>query len=102
MVASATAKTAARPAGIPKEYEDHLRLMADMMVLAFQADLTRVATFVFANDGSNRSYRTIGVPEGHHDLSHHAGNKEKLEKIHKINQFHIAPVRLPAREDEGA
>ena len=60
-----------------------------MMVLAFQADLTRVVTFVYANEGSNRSYRFIDVPEGHHDLSHHAGNKEKLDKILKINQFHM-------------
>ncbi len=78
-----------RPAGVPKEYSDHLKLMADMVVLALQADLTRVFTFVFANDGSNRSYKQIGVPEGHHDTSHHGGNKEKLEKLHKINQFHI-------------
>jgi hypothetical protein len=78
-----------RPAGVPKEYSDHLKLMADMVVLAFQADLTRICTFVFANDGSNRAYKQIGVPEGHHDTSHHGGNKEKLEKLHKINQFHI-------------
>ena len=63
--------------------------MADMLVLAFQADLTRIATFVFANDGSNRSYRIIGVSEGHHDLSHHGNDKAKLAKIQKINQFHI-------------
>jgi Protein of unknown function (DUF1552) len=78
-----------RPAGVPKEYADHLKLMADMMVLAFQADLTRFCTFVFANDGSNRAYKQIGVPEGHHDTSHHGGSKEKLEKLQKINQFHI-------------
>jgi hypothetical protein len=78
-----------RPNGVPKEYSDHLKLMADMVVLAFQADLTRIFTFVFANDGSNRSYKQIGVSEGHHDTSHHGGNKEKLEKLQKINQFHI-------------
>jgi hypothetical protein len=77
------------PTGIPRDYADHLRLMADMLVLAFQGDLTRVSTFVFANDGSNRNYRLIEVPEGHHDLSHHGGNKEKLEKIKKINTFHV-------------
>jgi hypothetical protein len=80
---------ASQPTGIPKDYREHLRLMADMLVLAFQADLTRVATFVFANDGSNRSYRDYGVAEGHHDMSHHGGNKEKKSKIQKINQFHI-------------
>jgi hypothetical protein len=78
-----------RPTGVPREYGDHLKLMADMLVLAFQADLTRFATFVFANDGSNRAYKQIGVPEGHHDTSHHGGDKEKLAKIQKINQFHI-------------
>jgi hypothetical protein len=79
-----------RPSGIPKEYQDHIRLMCDLLVLAFQGDLTRISTFVFANDGSNRSYKSIGVPEGHHDLSHHQGNKEKQEKIKKINHFHIS------------
>jgi hypothetical protein len=80
---------AARPTGIPKDYREHLRLMADMLVLAFQADLTRIATFVFANDGSNRSYRDYGVAEGHHDMSHHGGSKDKKAKVQKINQFHI-------------
>jgi hypothetical protein len=80
---------AVKPNGIPKEYEEHARLVLDILVLAFQGDLTRVSTFVFGNDGSNRSYKTIGVPEGHHDLSHHAGNKEKQEKIAKINAFHM-------------
>jgi hypothetical protein len=80
---------AVRPAGIPRVYREHLRLMADMLVLAFQADLTRIATFVFANEGSNRSYRDIGVAEGHHDLSHHGRNRRKQEKIQKINVFHV-------------
>jgi hypothetical protein len=79
-----------RPAGIPEEYADHIKLMNDLLALSFQADLTRVATFVYANDGSNRSYKFIGVPEGHHDLSHHGGNKEKLDKIRQINRFHIS------------
>jgi hypothetical protein len=78
-----------RPVGIPPEFQDHARLMTDMLVLAFQGDLTRIATFVFANDGSNRSYRPIGVPEGHHDLSHHGNAKAKQEKLQKINTFHI-------------
>jgi hypothetical protein len=80
------------PTGIPKNYEEHLRLMADMLVLAFQSDLTRFATFVFANDGSNRSYRDIGVPEGHHDLSHHGRLKVKQAKIQQINQFHVTQL----------
>jgi hypothetical protein len=80
----------AKPAGVPKEYQDHARLLLDMLALAFQADLTRINTFVFGNDGSNHSYKSIGVPEGHHDLSHHGKNKDKLEKLRKINQFHMS------------
>jgi Protein of unknown function (DUF1552) len=63
--------------------------MYDMITLAFRADLTRVATFVIANEGSNRSYKNIGVSEGHHELSHHGNDKAKHEKIKKINQFHL-------------
>jgi len=78
-----------RPTGIPTNYEEHIRLLTDLLVLAFQTDQTRIATFVYANEGSNRSYRHINVPDGHHDLSHHAGNREKLAKIRRINRFHI-------------
>ena len=81
--------TLARPAGIPSDYREHLRLMSDLLVLAFRADLTRIATFVFANDGSNRSYGAIGVPEGHHDLSHHGQDARKYDKIRAINRFHV-------------
>src|SRR5438067_11707204 len=59
------------PGGIPKEWQEHVRLMMDLMVLAFQTDLTRVVTFPIDNDGSNRPYKMIEVSEGHHDLSHH-------------------------------
>jgi hypothetical protein len=79
-----------RPTGVPKDFAEHIKIMADLLTLAFQADLTRVCTFVFANEGSNRSYRFIDVPEGHHDLSHHENKKEKLDKIQKINQFHVS------------
>jgi hypothetical protein len=77
------------PAGIPANYAEHLRLMCDMIVLAFQADLTRIATFMLANAGSNRSYRPIDVPDGHHDLSHHGGDPQKHAKIREINRFHM-------------
>ena len=79
----------ARPSGTPSDYREHLRLMSDLLVFAFRADLTRIATFVFANDGSNRSYGAIGVPEGHHDLSHHGQDARKQEKIRAINRFHV-------------
>jgi hypothetical protein len=78
-----------KPGRIPSDFGDHVRLMADMMVLAFQADLTRVATCMFGQAGSNRSYRQIDVPEGHHNLSHHGGNAEKLDKIRRINRYHV-------------
>lgn len=81
--------TIEKPGGIPKEYSDHMKILADLQVLALQSDITRFSTFVFANEGSNRSYKFIGVPEGHHDLSHHGGDKEKHEKISRINQFHV-------------
>lgn len=76
------------PSGIPAAYEEHIRLMCDLMVLAFQADVTRVATFVLANEASNKPYPFIDVSEGHHDLSHHGGDAAKQEKIRKINGFH--------------
>lgn len=72
----------------PDSFEDHARLIGDMLVLAFQTDVTRVATFMLANEGSNRAYRPIGVNEGHHTLSHHQNDPEKLAKISRINQFH--------------
>jgi hypothetical protein len=71
---------------------EHIHLMADMMVLAYQTDLTRVVTFPLANDGSNRPYKHIDVAEGHHDLSHHGSDPKKLEKIKKINTFHVEQV----------
>ncbi len=77
------------PAGMPKQYEEHLRLMCDLIVLAFQADVTRVCTFVLANEGSNRSYPFIEVPEGHHELSHHSSDQAKKHKLHRINTFHV-------------
>jgi hypothetical protein len=59
------------------------------LVLAFRTDQTRIATFVFANEGSQRTYPFVGVSEGHHDLSHHQNNAQKLEKLRKINEFHV-------------
>lgn len=76
------------PEGIPASYEEHIRLMGDLLALAFQADVTRVATFVLAIEGSNKPYPFIGVSDGHHDLSHHANDAAKLEKIRQINEFH--------------
>ncbi|WP_417849244.1 DUF1552 domain-containing protein [Thalassoglobus sp.] len=80
------------PEGTPKDYGEHIRLMCDMMVLGFQTDTTRIATCMFANAGSNRSYQNLDIPNGHHALSHHRGDDEKLTKISKINQFHVAQL----------
>jgi hypothetical protein len=79
----------ARPTGVPKSYEEHLRLMFDLLALAFQTDSTRISTFIMAHDGSNRPYPFIGVSDGHHDLSHHGNDAEKKEKIATINRFHV-------------
>lgn len=77
------------PTGVPASYEEHIKLMYDLMALAFQADATRVATCVLANEGSNKPYPFIGVSDGHHDLSHHGNDAKKKEKIRDINTFHI-------------
>ena len=85
---AATQPDFVKPTGIPKQYEQHLRLMYDMMALAFQSDTTRIATFITAHDGDDRPYPFIGVSDGHHTLSHHQNDQAKKEKIAKINRFH--------------
>lgn len=80
------------PAGIPNDFGEHLRLLGDMMCLAFQSDLTRVATFMFANEGSNRAYGEIGVSDGHHEVSHHGKDSEKIRKKFEIDLFHAKQV----------
>jgi hypothetical protein len=77
------------PAGIPYSYEDHLKLMYDLLVLSFQADITRVITFMVAREISNRTYPQVGVPDGHHAISHHQNRAEKMEKNVKIQTYHI-------------
>jgi hypothetical protein len=77
------------PKGTPSDYGEHIRLMCDMIVLAFQTDRTRIASFMLADAGSNRSYRQINVADGHHDLSHHRGDADKHAKIREINRFHV-------------
>jgi len=77
------------PEGIPVEFPAYVKLMLDLMVVAFQTDTTRIATFVLANEGSNRTFPWIEVRDGHHSLSHHGGNVEKLDKIQKIDQFYV-------------
>jgi len=81
-----------KPTGIPEGYQEHIRLMFELLALAFQTDSTRVATFMLAHDGSNRPYPFIGVSDGHHDLSHHENKEEKKLKISKINLFHTTQL----------
>jgi len=88
----AVALTGAREPQEPHGFGDEIRLMGDMMVLAFQTDQTRVATLMFANEGSNRSYGDAGVPEGHHDMSHHGRDQHKLEQKGKIDLFHTTQL----------
>jgi len=76
------------PEGIPHETEDYIDLMMDLAVLAMQTDATRIVTLTLANEGSNRNFPGIGVTEGHHNISHHGKNPEKLEKIRKIDLFY--------------
>lgn len=76
------------PPGIPTDYGEHLQLMFDMLVLAFQTDSTRIATMLLAHDGSNRSFAHIGIPEGHHDLSHHFNDPEKIRKVADIDRWY--------------
>ena len=78
-----------RPAGIPPTFEEHVKLMFDLMAVAFQADLTRVITFMIGREGGNRTYRSIGVPDAHHGLSHHFNDPAKIERLQKIDQHHV-------------
>ena len=88
---TATATTAAieRPAGIPDSFDEHVRLMIDLQVLAMQADLTRVGSFMIGRELSNRTYPEIGVPDSHHMLSHHGHHADKIAKLELINRHHM-------------
>lgn len=92
------AQQVARPAGTPGDHGEHIRLLADLLVLAFQADLTRVATHMFANDGDNRSYPELGAPEGHHEASHHGNDPRKIDFVEKIDRFHVEQLAAFVRK----
>ena len=79
-----------RPASVPAVWEDHVKLMFDLQVLALQADVTRIVTFQLARETSTRTYPHIGVPEPHHPVSHHTNDPEKLVKLAKINAHHVS------------
>jgi hypothetical protein len=78
-----------RPIGIPESYDDHVKLLFDLVALAYQADITRVFSFILGREQGNQPYSNIGVPEGQHAVSHHQKDPVRLEKYHKINKYHI-------------
>lgn len=77
------------PVGIPDTFEDHVQLMFDLQLLAYQGDVTRVITFLIGRELSNRTYPAIGINEAHHSLSHHQNDAGKIEKLAKINTYHV-------------
>jgi len=79
-----------RPVGVPAEFADHAKLMFDLQILAFQANITRVTTFQITREQSNRTYPEVGVGEPHHPVSHHGNDPDKLLKLSKINAFHVS------------
>lgn len=79
-----------RPVGIPETFEEHTNLQFDLIHLAYQADLTRVVTFLIAREQGNKNYTNIGVPEGHHECSHHQNDAHKQAQLTKINTYHIS------------
>jgi hypothetical protein len=79
-----------RPSAVPDDYDRYTKLMIDMQVVAWQTDMTRVASLMLGRDGSNRAYREIGISDGHHSISHHQGDAEKIEKLMKIDQLHVS------------
>ena len=78
-----------KPFGVPPEFPDYFRLMTDMMLVAFKADITRISTIMIGREGSTRAYPEIGVPDGHHPLTHHMGNMQMLDKVRLINELHM-------------
>lgn len=77
------------PANIPSDYEEHVKIMLDLQMLALQTDMTRVSTFMLGRELSNHAYTNIGVSDGHHELSHHANIPDKIDKLVKINTYHM-------------
>jgi hypothetical protein len=78
-----------KPEGYPAAFDEYVKLMFDLLAVAFQTDLTRVSTFMLAREGSTRTYREIGIPDAHHALTHHRGNPEWIEKVARINTYHV-------------
>jgi hypothetical protein len=78
-----------KPYGVPADFAEHFKLMSDMVAIAFQADLTRVVTFLVTREGTSRPYRELGIPDGHHPLTHHRNQADLIEKVRRINEYHV-------------
>src|SRR5207253_7595177 len=78
-----------QPVGVPSDYAEHAKLMMDLLALAYQTDMTRISTFMLAREVSGHAYPEIGVTDSHHPLSHHQDEPAKLERLHKINEYHF-------------
>ncbi|HWF12000.1 MAG TPA: DUF1552 domain-containing protein [Bryobacteraceae bacterium] len=86
---ASTAVLPETPIGVPESFEEHAKLMYDLQALAYQADITRISTFMLARDLSQRTYPQVGVPEPHHATSHHGNNPATIAKLAKINTYHV-------------
>ena len=78
-----------KPYGVPADFAEHFKLMSSMVAIAFQADLTRIVTFLMTNEGTSRPYRELNIADGHHPLTHHRGQAELMEKVRRINEYHV-------------
>ena len=78
-----------KPYGIPSDFSEHFKLLSNMVAIAFQADLTRIVTFMVTREGTSRPYRELGIPDGHHPLTHHRNQPELMEKVRKIDEYHV-------------
>lgn len=77
------------PNGIPTDYGDHIDIMYDLLIMALQTDSTRIASLLLAGDGTNRPFPQIGIPQGHHDLTHHRGSEESIENVRRIDHYYV-------------
>ncbi len=89
MPTTRTCRLLIAPDGIPPTFEEHIQLMYDLMTIAFQADITRVITLMYSREGGNRTYRSIGVPDAHHGLSHHMNDPAKMARLQLIDHHHV-------------
>jgi hypothetical protein len=81
-----------KPYGVPPDFGEHFKLLTDMVTIAFRADMTRVLTFLMTREGTSRSYREIGIADGHHPCTHHQGKPDLIEKVTQINEYHTAQL----------